>query len=201
MIVGLTGWKRHGKGTAGQVLVEEFGFVQVDFTDALNDMLMVLNPIVGTWGSTDWNHDYDEPIHYRQAIETYGYEQAKEVYPEIVRLLQVFGTDVGRKMIDPDIWIDQWTKRIVPLVCEGKNVVTTNVRFDNEAHRIMAIATELGQGHKIWKCIRPGYIHDPEAHKHRSERGIDETWVDDEITASTVLENQTITRSLIKQWL
>jgi hypothetical protein len=185
MIIGLTGLKRHGKGTCGGVLVREYGFVQVDFTDALNEMLMKLDPIVGG--------DRLVPVRYSQAMNRFGYDRAKEKWPEIVRLMQVFGTEVGREMIDPDLWTKQWLKRVDPLLDADKNVVVTNVRFDNEAH---TIAKWYDDAH-IWKVVRPGYIHDPEAHKHKSEGGIAPDFIEGQIIGSTVEEIENGARAMM----
>ena len=46
MIVGITGYAQHGKDTAAQVLVTEFGFVRVGFADALKELALAVNPIV-----------------------------------------------------------------------------------------------------------------------------------------------------------
>jgi hypothetical protein len=82
-------------------------------------MIETLNPLVG----------YHEVIRYKEAVREYGYQAAKREYPEIRRLLQVLGTDIGREMIDPDLWVNlAWEKaKKYPSVC------FSDLRFPNEA--------------------------------------------------------------------
>ncbi len=180
MIVGITGKKRHGKGTVGGILVREYGFTQIDFTDALNYCLQVLNPII--------ERDGGYPLRYADALKRHGYDGMKDRYPEAVALQQRMGTDVGRNIIDPDLWTKLWRKSVDDHLTNGyENIVVTNVRFDNEADMV-----SLMNG-TIIQVVRPGYVHDAELDKHISERGISKHWVDNKFLSTTVedLENWT----------
>lgn len=178
MIIGVSGKKRHGKGTISAILQAEYGFLGVDFADSLRGDMAVLNPIVGQWGYWETSdeviddkpaHGFSEPITYNQAIGRFGYERAKEEYPEIVRLLQVYGTDVGRDRIDTNLWCDRWSTVVediesTPGTC---HIVVSDVRFQSE---VSAIADRWwGHNHHFIGVVRPGYIHDPKADGHKSE--------------------------------
>lgn len=76
------------------------------------------------------------------------------------RLLQTIGTDWGRDLIHPDLWIHIWLSRAR---CSA-GVIADDVRFSSEAHAIRQL------GGSIWAISRPG-ISDPSGHP--SEAGID----------------------------
>ena len=56
------------------------------------------------------------------------------------RLLQVFGTDVGRRMVDEDVWLRPTVAKAKALLAAGVDVAFSDARFDNET----AAVRELG---------------------------------------------------------
>lgn len=52
------------------------------------------------------------------------------------QLMQTLGTEWGRKMISESFWIDQAMQRVQREWANGKMVVISDVRFDNEAEAI-----------------------------------------------------------------
>lgn len=113
--VGITGYATSGKDVIADVLVAHYGFVKIGMSDALNNYLRILNPVVSL------------ELRYDEAVSTHGYVEAKARYPEVRRLLQVMGTEVGRS-IDSDMWVKELNK----LASEHQRVVTTGIRFPNE---------------------------------------------------------------------
>jgi hypothetical protein len=153
-IIGLNGVARAGKDTVAGILHDLYGYEVFSYSETLNDALINLNPIV----EIPWEQDVPglvvtgaypgAPIFYRYAplIEHVGYEVAKEI-PEVRRLLQAMGTEVGRNMFGENIWVDALMKKI-----EGKpKVAITNVRFPNEAEAVWS------RGGEVWEVIRPGF--------------------------------------------
>lgn len=59
--------------------------------------------------------------------------------------LQTLGTDWGRKLIGEDVWLRYWEYTHEPFIHNNKPLVVDDVRFTNEAERIV----ELG-GIVIW---------------------------------------------------
>lgn len=117
MRIGISGYARTGKDEVAKVF-EEYGFVRIGMSDALNNYLCILNPLLNV--SRD-------VMRYADAIKAFGYVEAKAQIPEVRRLLQVFGTEVGRA-IDPDMWV----KELVKLTEKHEDSVTTGIRFPNE---------------------------------------------------------------------
>lgn len=131
MIIGLSGYARSGKDTVAAFLPDH---QRRAFADILREGLLRLNPSIAT------------NINVQSAVEDYGWEKSKDLFPEIRRLLQVLGTDVGRQLIDDDVWVKAATKDIH----QDQSIVFTDVRFPNEAEAIRAL------GGQIWRIERPG---------------------------------------------
>lgn len=145
MIVGLSGYARSGKDTVARCME---GYTRRAFADPMRDMMLVLNPIV---------HD---SVRLADAVQRIGWEGAKCQYPEARRLLQAFGTDVGRNMIDDDLWVQVSARDL-----RGwEKIVFTDVRFPNEADAIRKI------GGQVWRIERPGY---GPVNGHSSETALD----------------------------
>lgn len=146
MIVGLSGYAQSGKDTAASFFE---GYERRAFADPMRDVLYKLNP----WVASDMN--------IQEAIETLGWDKAKVQYPEIRRLLQVLGTEVGREMWGNGFWIDQATKGLVGY----KDVVFTDVRFPNEYETIKML------GGVVIRIVRDGV---DAVNAHPSESALDD---------------------------
>lgn len=151
-IIGLNGVARAGKDTVAGILHDLYGYTPISFSDILNRALVALNPIVDTSGTR-----------YANYVETLGYEEAKEI-PEVRRLLQAMGTEVGRNLLGTDIWVEALFKNLP----EGK-VAITNVRFPNEANSVW------GRGGVVWRVTRPGF--EP-SNGHISDTALDDYKMD-----------------------
>ena len=137
MVIGLSGYARSGKDTAADRLVSKHGFSQYSFAAPMKEAMYILNPIVGSDGIG--------PFKYKNLVDTYGLDKAKESYPEIRRLLQVFGTEVGRSMFGENFWVDLTLNNI-----KEKHAVISDVRFKNEADAIKKA------GGQVWRINRHG---------------------------------------------
>ena len=137
MIIGLSGYARSGKDTAADRLVSKHGFSQYSFAAPMKEAMYILNPIVGS--------DSIGSFKYKNLVDTYGLDKAKESYPEIRRLLQVFGTEVGRSMFGENFWVDLTLNNI-----KEEHAVISDVRFKNEADAIKKA------GGKVWRINRHG---------------------------------------------
>lgn len=121
MRIGITGYGGSGKDVVADVLVDEFGFVKVNMSDALDRYLRILNPLIPSPFTDDFHVRYDK------LREHTDYVTAKKI-PEVRQLLQRLGTDVGRA-IDPGMWVKELEKEAKKHV----DVVTTGIRFPEEA--------------------------------------------------------------------
>lgn len=146
MLVGLVGYGQSGKDTVGKVLIDK-GWQRIAFADTLREALYVLNPYIG-------------PNKLQEMVDNMGWDTAKG-FPEVRRLLQVLGTEVGREMFGKDFWVDlAFNNKVIPVMNDGTHVVITDVRFPNEIRRVREC------GGSIWRVVRP---HVGPLNSHASE--------------------------------
>jgi len=160
VLIGLCGYAACGKDTAAQVLIEEFSFQRVAFAEPIKHALLALDPFVpGT-----------EPgsfLRLSELSETLDWTKIKE-YPEVRRLMQILGTEVGRNLFDPDIWVKLAESKLASTLSVG-NTVVTDVRFPNEARLIKR------HGGTLVRLVRPGL---GPVNEHLSDRA-SESWTYD----------------------
>jgi len=118
LLIGITGKARSGKDTFAEMLERELdealGVLSLtsvaSFADPIKDML---------YGGLDLE-DKDP--------------EAEEVYGKSYRYLaQALGTEWGREMIDPDIWVRAFHAQYKD---DTNPIILTDVRFENEARFI-----------------------------------------------------------------
>lgn len=154
-MLALSGWARSGKDTVADVLTR-YGYERRSFADPLREALHRLDPVIN-----------GEGLALSAALEKSGgpvsrdaWEHVKARFPEVRRLLQALGTEVGRDMISEDIWADLGTRDIEP----GSLVVFADCRFPNEADAVKHL------GGEVWRIRRPG---NSPANGHCSETALD----------------------------
>jgi len=153
MLIGMCGAAGSGKDTVASIL----GFERVAFADPLYEMVAIV-----TGMTPDEMRDREAK---ERPIDWLGGHSPRQ-------LLQTLGTEWGRNTVSQTIWIDTAMRRVQRLLDEGKNVVITDVRFDNEAAAIKAA------GGVVWQVVRgAGGIHGLAA-RHASEAGISPLLVD-----------------------
>ncbi|WP_406245899.1 hypothetical protein ACI7YT_12725 [Microbacterium sp. M] len=170
-LIGLGGYLRSGKDEVAGVLEEQFGFARLGMSDALHEAMLAIDPIVvvdefvqypeGAPGY-GWNTPRAK-MSYSELVEAVGYVEAKK-RPEVRRLLQALGTEVGRDMIGTNTWSDIMARKVEALLKQGRSVVATGIRFPNEVQMLRSFA-----GAAVW-VDRPGF--EPSASSHASETSV-----------------------------
>ena len=144
-IIAFAGQKGSGKDTCADYLVEHYGYTKYAFATPIKDICRTL-------------FDLSEEQLYGDLRETID-----ERYSQTPRqLLQKFGTDFCRDMIDQEFWINyfkRWAKRTD---LQNDKIVISDVRFQNE----MDAVNDLGG--RVFAIKRPG--HDESADQHVSEQ-------------------------------
>lgn len=169
MLIAISGYARAGKDTVADRLCDVHGWERLAFADLLRECAKALNPIVGQvlvelpmLGTDKVEYlETDGLVTYQESLERYGYDKSKELYPEFRGILQRLGTDVGRRLLDDNIWVDATLAKCE----EGKNYVFTDARFPNEATAIS------GRGGRVVRVERPGV---GPANDHPSETSLDD---------------------------
>ena len=158
-LIGLSGYARSGKDTVAALLAKDHDFKTISFAKPMRDALEALNPYV-----SDEKGKYPAPL--KTVLAQYGWEGSKaSVYAkDLRRLLQNFGTEVGRNQFGEDFWVDLSMKIADRQVALGHRVVFTDVRFPNEFEAIKQ------RGGEVWRLIRKDA---KPANSHSSETALD----------------------------
>ena len=158
MLIALTGRARSGKDTAGRFFCSTYGFTQYAFADPIRAGLRA------ALGLTDWDFQHEKDV------PNYHYGKSPR------QLMQLFGTEFGRALVHPDIWL----MRAQVAMYTAKNLVITDCRFDNEA---------------AWVRKNGGYViritrnNAPQVSAHVSEDGVSEKLIDFKIENNGALED------------
>lgn len=145
-LIGITGKARTGKDTCAAFLVSRYGFKRVAFADPVR---LAAQQVFGLTEDETWGDALKEvPIPY------WG------ISPR--QMFQKLGTEGVRNVFGPDTWVKRWEREYDSLSAT-RDVVVTDVRFDNEAKRIRA------KGGIIVKLLREDAA---DVSRHSSENGI-----------------------------
>lgn len=160
-VIGLTGAVGSGKDTAAEVFKEHHRFIQLGFADPLYEMMSIVT---------------------RTPVEVLRKRENKEVYIDSVgasprKLGQTLGTEWGRNMISPKLWVHHLDERLhdIELRTGLVGLVISDVRFQNEVDYVHSL------GGEVWAIERPDNPYAINT-SHSSERpviGIDNLIVND----------------------
>lgn len=144
-IVAFTGLAGSGKSTAAQYLVERHGFQRVRFAGPLKSMMAALG----------CSHEQIDGSEKETPCDLLGGKTPRQA-------MQTLGTEWGRDLITPDIWIRAW-QAAVAKVPAGVPIVVDDCRFPNEGDAVRAAGGVI-------VCIsRPGAgtasVHSSEQHQ------------------------------------
>jgi len=169
MIIGITGCKGVGKDTVGQYLVDNYEFTRLAFADKLKEAVGNLFDLtterVDDLKNSKW-------CAVRLVGPTHSRPDAIIKSMDWRYFLQRFGTEMGRNTFGKDFWVQQWEEEMYRNSYQTGNVVATDVRFSNEAYRILHL------GGTIVEVTRPGY----ESDGHVSEEPLQRDLIDVLIT-------------------
>ncbi|MDB0554334.1 deoxynucleotide monophosphate kinase [Ralstonia solanacearum] len=147
MLIGITGRAQVGKDTAAAHLRAAHGFRQIAFADPLRAMLQA------GFGLT---------------VKDFEPGRKEELLPLIGKsprqLMQSMGTEWGRLLVSPDVWVTLAEGRIRAELFAGHSVVVSDVRMENEADMIRRAGGVILHLHRA----AAGRVAE-----HSSEHGID----------------------------
>jgi deoxynucleotide monophosphate kinase-like protein len=159
MLIAFSGLKGSGKDTAAKVLIDEYGFTKIAFADILREALLILNPWIP-----------DTPLYgsasLSELINDVGWDWAKNNVPEVRRLMQVFGTEVGRMLFGTNVWVDLLAAKFPDTGNDDTRYVITDCRFDNEVDFVR------NNGGIVTWIERPGLASDGHASESISIRDL-----------------------------
>lgn len=145
-----------GKSTAADALVED-GWVRVKFADPLKNMVRAFYRSCGI-EDNDFIESRIEGA-YKEEPDPF----LKGRTPR--HAMQTLGSEWGRDLIHPELWIEAWRQRVLQMADRGLDVVVDDCRFPNEADAVRRLGGRIveitGRGKGLGK-------------KHQSELGIGE---------------------------
>lgn len=144
-VIGLAGRARVGKDSVAEMLLR-IGAARYRYSFAAPIKAMLLAAFRIDMDGPDWAYRKE------QAVPHLG------VSPR--RLAQTLGTEWGRQMIHPDIWVKEAQLHMME---NGPGMVISDVRFDNEAEWVRLI------GGKVIHITRTDA---PVVRPHASENGV-----------------------------
>ena len=145
-LIGLHGPARSGKDTVGQMLVDGFGVQPLSFAEPIR------NALRGMMNLTDVHFHGD----LKEAVMPWLGKSPRQ-------LMQTLGTEWGRGIVHPDLWLLLAEREIEKAFEHGRSVVITDVRFENEAEFVRK------QGGQVWHVHRANAV---KVNAHASEAGI-----------------------------
>lgn len=168
-IIGIAGPARSGKDTVANFIIASRGGYRYSFADPIREMVKALGI------------DMSEP---------YWQKHKEDIIPALGasprRIMQTLGTEWGRQMINPNLWLILAQQR---LLRHGAGMIIPDVRFPNEADWVRK------HGGLLIHLHRPN-IEEVEAHV--SENGVERAPSDALLfNTGTLEELQTAVRGLI----
>lgn len=127
-LIVIGGYATSGKDAVANILVEELGWYKTYMSRALEKALLTLDPYIPV------DLIQNTFIRYTEWHFSVGYDESKK-NPEVRRLLQSLGTEVGRDMFDQDVWLNLVCDDVTNKMKAEKNVVVTGIRYPNELLR------------------------------------------------------------------
>ncbi len=198
MIIGIGHKARQGKDTAAEFLSRKYGFIIIHFADALYEECKNCTILYSESDNVFYLKCYDEDYHSFKDppeyiinwIKSNGDRESallfnagwiyKGMKDKDGTLLQFWGTEFRRKIVNWDYWVNK-VKEVIDKVPD-KDYVIPDARFKNEAKFIK------NSGGEIWKVIRPGYKEIDRDPSHKSEVDLDDWEFDEAIINDGTIE-------------
>ena len=80
---------------------------------------------------------------YHYVVDALGMEKAKDLVPDVRRLLQTLGTDCVRGTFGGTAWVDLMERKIHQALSNGESVVIPDVRFHEEFDLIARLGGDV----------------------------------------------------------
>lgn len=159
MIIGISGKRGTGKDSLADELVNKHNFMRIGFADPMKRFLALEFEFS--------NLQLNGPSEMREMIDPRFGRSARE-------MLQTLGTEWGRKLVHPDIWVRTAIRRAEVIMSVAHThtrpvvgVVISDVRFPNEFYALREAGATLV---RLTRKDRPASSHDA----HESESALDE---------------------------
>lgn len=149
VLLGVGGGYGSGKDALVDFLVADWDYHRTFMSQPLLDAALLLDPLIRIDQPVrlDGAHIFgrSQIVPFTVLVRLVGYTVAKE-QPMVRTFLQKLGTEVGRQMIDPNVWVDALTRQITTLRTGAQSrIAVTGIRFPNELEMIRSLG-----GTTVW---------------------------------------------------
>lgn len=146
-IIGLAGPKGSGKTTLANLLVAQYNFYPTSFATPIKAMINALIQYQNGYNPIELAH-----LDKESSTSRLGGRSPRWA-------MQTLGTEWGRNLIHPDIWIFAWRSHVknLPRIC------VDDVRFPNEIETIKSL------GGKVIRVARESAQHSADPHVSEAE--------------------------------
>ena len=140
-LVALCGAAGSGKTAAADYLIEHYGYCRFKFAGPLKDMLRAI-------GLT------------HSEIEGHAKESKSATLcgrtPRYV--MQTLGTEWGRNLVGPDLWVNLWQQRVTALAAENPDarIIVDDMRFPNELDAVKQLGGTRIMLHRATAQVKAG---------------------------------------------
>lgn len=149
-----------GKTTIAKYLEEKYHYHRIPFADPLKLMMRTLLQSFG-YNPAAGERLLNDPILKEQILPELG------VSPRV--MMQTLGTEWGRKLVHPEIWLRAWKHSVQELGIYG-NVVVDDVRFPNEVAIVQSMPAST-----LWWVDRPNVAASAGVMAHSSQQPLDQS--------------------------
>lgn len=153
-----------GKTTIANYLVEQYKYHRIPFADPLKLMMKTLLQCFG-YSTACGDKLLNDPTLKEKILPKLG------VTPRY--MMQTLGTEWGRKLINPEIWLFAWKQSVEELGVYG-NVVVDDVRFPNELGIVKSMPDSA-----LWWVERPNIPITASVMAHSSQQPLDQFQFDE----------------------
>jgi hypothetical protein len=158
-----------GKTTIANFLVEEYNYHRIPFAEPLKLMSRTLLQCFG-YSKVYGDKLLNDPVLKEQILPEL------DVTPR--SMMQTLGTEWGRKLIHPEIWLLAWKHSVEELGIYGR-VVVDDVRFPNELGIVKSHPSST-----LWRVERPSAAVNTEVMAHSSQQPLDRSQFQETIVNS-----------------
>lgn len=143
-LIGLCGFKGHGKNTVASILCQKYGYIEISFASKLKDIISILFG----WDRTLLEGLSDFSRNWRNEIDTYWSEKLNISNFTPNYAMEYIGTELFRNHFNENIWILFLEKELMNHLKNKKNIVVTDCRFRNEYELLKKYGAKIISVHR-----------------------------------------------------